>query len=494
MSDLFPTLGPKVGGAARALSLDIWNATRFCGRGLKKLGRLLLYLLPVLVAAHLVATVVTGRMLKREMARLRESGDVLTIEEVIPAVPPGERNAADLYQQAFDALRIADDEQTKLWTDADPPIEEEARLALAREVVAANVRYFGLLDEATRTSACAFPVNWDQGLSARFDHLASMRTSARMLALRADVLAADGRLDDALASSAAILRMAEHAKMEPTLIGQLVGYAVQEIAVGALERTLSSGSPTPEGLRQLFAQLAAIDNRTASIRAIRGEVAIWGVPLFDMVRRNTLYIGNLQSDAALDDQQSSGRRPRPALAYHVVQTVMRPLINLDEISYLDAMEGNVRAASAAWPESDRLSDELYEEVERLPFYRRIITDMLTPVYSRALLRRDSSTALLGAAQVGLALTAFHAEHGAYPGSLTELETAGWDLPSDPFGGAPLHYRTEGDGFVVWSIGPDMDDDGGRPFDKDAFESQTFETSEEREQAGMDHDVVFRVER
>jgi len=114
MSDLFPTLGPKVGGAVRALSSDIWNATRFCGRGLKRLGPVLLYLLPVLVVIHLLATVITGRMLNREMARLRESGDLLTLQQVVPAVPPGEQNAADLYQRAFDALRIAEDEESKL--------------------------------------------------------------------------------------------------------------------------------------------------------------------------------------------------------------------------------------------------------------------------------------------------------------------------------------------------------------------------------------------
>ena len=173
---------------------------------------------------------------------------------------------------------------------------------------------------------------------------------------------------------------------------------------------------------------------------------------------------------------------------------MRPLLNLDEISYLEAMEDNIRAISAAWPESERLTKDLDEAVKHLPLYRRILSNMLLPIYGRAASRRDSTTALLGAAEVGLALAAYHAEHGTYPDSLAELETAGWDLPNDPFGGGPLHYRTEGDGFVVWSLGPDMDDDGGRPFDEAAFESQAFETPEEHEKARMDYDLVFRCER
>ncbi len=151
MRGLFPTLGLKVTGVVHELPRDIWNATRFCGRGMKKLGRVLLYLLPVLVVVHLVATVITGRMLNREIARLRESGELLTVRQVVPAVPPGEQNAADLYQQAFDALRLSQDEESKLW--ADSPAEEETHLTLAREVIAANSCYFDLLEEATRTAA-----------------------------------------------------------------------------------------------------------------------------------------------------------------------------------------------------------------------------------------------------------------------------------------------------------------------------------------------------
>lgn len=492
MSGLFPTLGPKVGRAARSLPRGIWNATRFCGRGMRKLGRVLLYLLPVLVVIHLVATVITGRMLNREMARLTESGDLLTVQQVAPNVPPGERNAADLYQQAFDALRLSKDEESKLWASSEE--DDAARMALAREVIAGNGRYFDLLDQATRTANCAFPVDWNQAIGARFDHLASMRTSARMLALRAEILAADGRLDDALASSAAIFRIAEHAKMEPMLIGQLVAYAVQEVGVGALEQDLSAGDPTPAACRELSMELAGIDNLTPSVRALRGELAIWGIPLYDMLRQNAVSIGDLQSGVAFSDEGDRSSGSRPPLTYRMLGTALRPLLNLDEISYLEAMEGNIKAVGAAWPESERLTNDLDERVKHLPFYRRIMTNMLIPVYSRALWRRDSTTALVRAAQVALALTAFHAEHGTYPDTLAELEAAGWDLPSDPFGGGSLHYRAEGDGFAVWSIGPDMDDDGGRPFDEAAFESQAFETPEEHEKARMDYDLVFRCER
>ena len=90
----------------------------------------------------------------------------------------------------------------------------------------------------------------------------------------------------------------------------------------------------------------------------------------------------------------------------------------------------------------------------------------------------------------LAVAAHRAEHGSYPDSLADLEAEGWDLPADSFGGGPFHYRREGDGFVVWSIGPDMEDDNAAR-DWETFFEQTW--SEGREQDPHDYDVVFRCE-
>jgi hypothetical protein len=66
-------------------------------------------------------------------------------------------------------------------------------------------------------------------------------------------------------------------------------------------------------------------------------------------------------------------------------------------------------------------------------------------------------------QVALALKAYHREHGRYPDSLDPLENAGWPLPADPFTGQPLQYRKQGSGFLLWSLGPNLIDDGATPY-------------------------------
>jgi len=73
--------------------------------------------------------------------------------------------------------------------------------------------------------------------------------------------------------------------------------------------------------------------------------------------------------------------------------------------------------------------------------------------------------------VGLALdlSAHRQGHSRYPDSLAGLPEAD-KLPRDPFTAKevdgkvveePFHYRLTPEGFMLWSVGPDGDDDGGK---------------------------------
>jgi len=63
----------------------------------------------------------------------------------------------------------------------------------------------------------------------------------------------------------------------------------------------------------------------------------------------------------------------------------------------------------------------------------------------------------------LALKSYHREHSAYPSSLRQLVPA--YLPAvleDPFSGAVLHYKRDHQSYLLYSVGPDKQDDGGKP--------------------------------
>ncbi len=114
--------------------------------------------------------------------------------------------------------------------------------------------------------------------------------------------------------------------------------------------------------------------------------------------------------------------------------------------------------------------------------------MIVPVFRRVIWSSERVAATLKAAQVALAAEAYRAGRGHYPDTIDELERMGWELPADPFGGGEYRYRREGRGFVVWSIGPDMDDDGA------ARDYYAWRELPDGQRQTYDYDVVFRCER
>lgn len=89
-----------------------------------------------------------------------------------------------------------------------------------------------------------------------------------------------------------------------------------------------------------------------------------------------------------------------------------------------------------------------------------------PVFSTARLKEVDAEALNGLVAVMLALHAFQLEYGRYPAALAELTPAYLKrLPDDPFAQqGTFRYRITGNTYTLYSLGPDGNDDGGKPID------------------------------
>jgi len=72
-------------------------------------------------------------------------------------------------------------------------------------------------------------------------------------------------------------------------------------------------------------------------------------------------------------------------------------------------------------------------------------------------------AQIAVARVGLGLKMFKRGHAAYPETPGKLVPEFLDaVPLDPFTGKALIYRKAEAGFVLYSLGPDLQDDNGTP--------------------------------
>ncbi len=66
-------------------------------------------------------------------------------------------------------------------------------------------------------------------------------------------------------------------------------------------------------------------------------------------------------------------------------------------------------------------------------------------------------------ELAFALAAYHADHRTYPAKLADLKPKYMKkIPTDMFNGeADLHYTRRGDGYRLYSVGPNGIDNGGR---------------------------------
>jgi hypothetical protein len=96
---------------------------------------------------------------------------------------------------------------------------------------------------------------------------------------------------------------------------------------------------------------------------------------------------------------------------------------------------------------------------------KVLTVLFVPALAPAAEAENRACTRVSLEQVAFALAAYHADHGSYPDSLSVLVPKYISrLPKDLYTEQPLHYRREDAGFLLYSVGRNGVDDGGRTFD------------------------------
>lgn len=131
------------------------------------------------------------------------------------------------------------------------------------------------------------------------------------------------------------------------------------------------------------------------------------------------------------------------------------------------------AAKPRWwriRDSKNLADWLWMKMLTYPVYlRRVATDMIS--YSIPLPLEhyyyaggrtwERVTVKNGTIDVVIALAAYRLENDAYPDELDQLKPGFLsDIPNDPYADGPLRYKRLRTGCLVYSVGPNGEDEGG----------------------------------
>jgi hypothetical protein len=375
---------------------------------------------------------------------------------------PAEENAASVYEKAFAQIDLGetDEELLRNLTRGKSRLDDPAVGARVRDIVRRNEGALRLIHRAADMPRCDFGVDWRKGYDAAFPHFSKLRTCARLLAFQSLVLLDVGKADEAAECGVTVFDVAKAAD-DPCLLGQLVRYGIISIGWDALELVAHDAQLQPDVCRRLAADVARIDLVPSLLRALEGERAC-GRGLFAALRSTRDPLEALVKTHRWEEMElpGAGAQDRPARR-EKPRYLARWWLASDELQYLERMEVGIREASRPYREVVAAVEALDEvPVTYLP-PPAVVTAMLTPVFGKAFACRDQAIARLRIAQVTLSLKAYRSERGEYPESLKELEAfVGRELPMDPFSGKPFVYRREGTGLLLYSLGANLEDDGG----------------------------------
>lgn len=349
-----------------------------------------------------------------------------------PLIEMPEPNAYHLYRMAFDMLEEFE------YPEQDATDEE----------VRASIEGFDLAYQALQQAMmgeCRFPPVADP--EQVFPELASTRNACRFMVTHAKVAALDGDMSQAALDSIACVRIGSAAAGNGTLIGGLVAIACEAIG---LDR----------GLADIIPALQPDECRVA-IEALRlAEAEL--VPLSEVLRGEMLC-GKMLMKRQFRDIARPEDVERQIAA-------LPPEQRAEALRQWEQMKqaGQLWTPSNSWHKHEEWLGQLIEETQK-PYWAREqaplpgdpMVDMLVGVYAKTQVKFAIADAHLRLALCRLAAQGYMVENGGPPQNLDAL-VPDWlpHVPDDPFRDAPIASTMVDGRFLMYSVGPDMVDNGG----------------------------------
>lgn len=403
-----------------------------------------------------------GQYLNGTLAELDRNDPGWRLEELEAARPeiPDDKNSARCVAAAIERLpKNWDALVQKHWGKESGRFSKELRevppTSLYRKdqldaVVALLAEARSCLVEARRLADLSegrFPIpTGPKYLSDRAVHGESASRLADLLGLDAVQQAHEGKLDQALAACRAALNAGRSLGDEPHLFTQQDRTFCLDAALSSAERVLAQGEPSASSLAAWQGLLQIEQQRPALLIRLKTDRAFW----------HEIFLAFESRDPRFEELWFFSRSPAKAPGAGVMRALAVPHIKQVHAEVLRYLTGTIEAARLPAEEQGDAID-LWQSTAELPHgVNRILPSRMMMI--RSLRQSDAE---LRCALVAAAVERFRREHGDWPDTLAELcPTTIASIPADPFGGA-LRYRRLPDGVIVYSIGADLVDNGGK---------------------------------
>lgn len=389
------------------------------------------------------AVAAEGRMLRAEAAQI--------ISTALPPAPAADANAALLYHRAFAAL--ATDKEVDEFVTADMASGEVTAML---ERHAATLE---LLRRATDKPGCRFDRDWSRpSVDTLLPEVQAMRRAARLLVLAARRAAADGDGEQALTDIVRVHRLGMHVASEPILVSGLVGQAIDALALGTLAAVLPQLEKSDLPLLDKDSLRDFVATPITYQRAMLGEEA-FGLAMLGDLTDESQGMTTLELLRSVSGESTHFTLDSPLSLLYRCFMLPADIAGYRAIMgrYHDLIGAMLRSTPRSYPAIAKETTEIEDTMKsrRPGSFSTIVTPALTAVIAsqaRSAAMHDAAGVLVAAARARLAGT-----------SLAEslVPEAVPALPGDPFTeDTPLLAKRTDDGWVVYSVGPDGEDDGG----------------------------------
>ena len=425
-----------------------------------------LCILAILFALASGAFVVWQENLAREvnakLAGIRAAGLPTNGKELnayYPAVPDHE-NAALVMTQAFALIRDFPDRRSNdELAGFEIPPRGQALTAEQKQLlssyVATNEAALAKASEALKLPKSRYPVDFSPGLNTSLSHLHELRRLRGIAECESLLVTDSGHPDDVVTPISDMLGMARTLDDEPNVVSQGLRGRLIIMATATLEYCLNGKSLSDRALADLLSIFSAVRQTNLTTRALIGE-RVEMIPYFQS--RSAWMFTNEQNDLTYDG---------PPLRFWVLGVNAR---DLDY--YLRVMDTNIAFANLPLPRDlntiSNFEAKAFDPIEQHPYtslhysHPFVFSTELLPPARILLILEAGYAARLRLATTALAVERFRLAHGKLPENLNELVPQ--FLPgvsADPFDGQPLRYHHLAKGYVIYSVGDDRRDDGGR---------------------------------
>lgn len=391
----------------------------------------------------------TSQKIDVEIAKIKAKGEPVTLSQLAQPPVPDNENAAIIYDKAFHFTKTPegkkDFEIIGEFVSRENGKRDAKQWAKAREAVARNKEIISLIEEAQKRPNCRFSMDWSKGLEAEFPHLSKLRDLSRYLCADSLINASNGNMNEAVDSLLLQIRLLESIKNEHCLIPLLVKISITRIICRSVYETLSYGKITEVQAEKIYNAISEIEYGSDLGKALQGERVIY-LSFYKNLREANFNGSKANKNTNLSSQRKG-------------RNTVNAIFGSEEVYYLRNMAKQIRNADLCYREAKIKGIDKESNSER-PKYA-FFSDIYNPVFSRARGSRDTAIAELAGIQTLLACQAYRDRYHGYPQTLGELRIKiGWKLPKDVFSGRDMIYKPHNGGFILYSVGSDLKDNGG----------------------------------